>query len=59
MGQGINDKESFSILRNILPRHSKKIVHLRFCVFQTKSNKAVNNFCRLIMDQKCTNDIRF
>ena len=25
----------------------KKIVHLLFCVFQTKLNNAVNNFCRL------------
>ena len=33
--------------RNILPWHSKKIVHLLFCVFQTKLNKAVNFFCRL------------
>ena len=37
----------FSILRNTLPWHSKKIVHLLFCVFQTKLNKAVNIFCRL------------
>ena len=37
----------FSILRNTLPWHSKKIVHILFCVFQTKLNKAVNIFCRL------------
>ena len=38
--------QTFSILRNILPGHSKKFVHLLFCVFQTKLNKAVNIFCR-------------
>ena len=32
---------------NTLPRHSRKIVDLLFCVFQTKLNKAVNIFCRL------------
>ena len=38
----------FSILRNILPWHSKKkIVHILFYVFRTKLNKAVNIFCRL------------
>ena len=37
----------FSILRNTLPWHSKKIVHLLFCLFWTKLNKAVNIFCRL------------
>ena len=36
-----------SILRNALPWHSKEIVHLLFCAFQTKLNKAVNIFCRL------------
>ena len=39
--------KTFSILRKPLPGHSKKIVHWLFCVFQTKSNKAVNIFCRL------------
>ena len=39
--------KTFSILRNILPWHSKRIVHLLFYVFQTKLNKAVNIFCRL------------
>ena len=33
--------------KNILPWHSKRIVHSLFCVFQTKLNKAVNIFCRL------------
>ena len=39
--------KTFSILRDIFPWHSKKIVHLLFCVFQTKLNKAVNISCRL------------
>ena len=36
--------KAFSILRNTLPWHSKEIVHLLFCAFQTKLNKAVNIF---------------
>ena len=39
--------KAFSILRNTLPWHSKEIVHLLFCAFQTKLNKAVNIFCGL------------
>ena len=39
--------KTFSIWRNILPLHSKRIVHFLFCVFQTKLKKAVNIFCRL------------
>ena len=39
--------KTFAILRNALPWNSKKIVHVRFCVFQTKVNKAANIFCRL------------
>ena len=39
--------KTFSILRNTLPWHSKKTVHLLFCVFQFKLNKGVNFFCRL------------
>ena len=39
---------------------TQKIVHLLFCVFQIKSNKAVNIFCTTTrMDQKCTNETRF
>ena len=30
-----------------MPCHSKKIVHILFCEFRTKLNKAVNIFCRL------------
>ena len=30
-----------------MPWPSKKIVRLLFCVFQTKLNKTVNNFCEL------------
>ena len=37
----------FSILRNTLRWHSKKIVHLLSCVFRSKLNKAANIFCRL------------
>ena len=39
--------KTFSIIRSILPWHSKKIVHLLFYVFQTKLHKAVNIFCGL------------
>ena len=39
--------KTFSILRNTLPQLSKKLVHLLFCVFRTKLNKAVSIFCRL------------
>ena len=39
--------KTFSILRITLLWHSKEIVHLLFCAFQTKLNKAVNIFCRL------------
>ena len=37
----------FSILWNTLLWHSKKIPHVLFCEFQTKSNKVVNIFCGL------------
>ena len=39
--------KTFSILRNISPWHSKRIVHLLFCGLQTKLNKVVNILCRL------------
>ena len=41
-GSAIKVCPHFSILRNTLPGHSKKIVHWLFCVFQTKLNKGVN-----------------
>ena len=39
--------ENLFNLRKILPWHSKKIVYLLFCVFQTNLNKVVNIFCRI------------
>ena len=46
VGPDLSFSKTFSILRDILPRHSKIIVHLFFCVFQTKLNKVVKIFCR-------------
>ena len=55
---GIKDKESFSVLRNILPRHSKKIAHLQFCVFQTKSNKGVGSNYAIKHDKELKSNLR-
>ena len=44
--------KTFSILRNILPWHSKRIVHLLFCVFQTKLNKAVSSQLCLVFAKR-------